>query len=161
MKLVKLSIAALFLALLAGCGNFVTDFGIPTVIIAANGTLPTTVSITNPNGTTTTISGIQIYYIIRSQLGSSGGVINSLNLVGGGTLPGGEVQGCPTNNPNYQPSTPTPGQTPTDPCVAQFSLTYPDNARPAQGSLVVASYTAISGNGQSRTVTLPFPVTIY
>ncbi|MCX7784574.1 MAG: hypothetical protein N2318_13145 [Meiothermus sp.] len=140
-KLIALVVAAF---MLAGCANFVTDFGIPSVVIAGAGSEDR--SIRDANGNVTRVAFV-VKYTIRTLPGSPLGVISQLNLVGGGTLSGGEVLSCAP-------------ETPVDGCpVIRGEITF--NQFPATGSIRVESYDANSANGGGRTVFLPRPVTLY
>ena len=146
MKLVQLAAAVLSLGLLAGCGNFVTDFGIPSVQIAPASQETKTTPDANGNPV---ITELDVKYSIRSLPGSNAAVINALNLQGGGTLSGGEVLECSAST------------APSDCSVAIYSVSYFAPNFPSKGSVVVVSYEAVSNNGQSRTVTLSKPITLY
>lgn len=140
-KLIALVVAAF---MLAGCGNFVTDFGIPSVLIAPAGSEDR--SIRDQNGNVTRVAFV-VKYTIRTLPGSPLGVVSQLNRVGGGSLPGGEVLSC------------APDTTPDNCPLISGEITF--NTFPAPGSILIESYDANGANGQGRTVFLPRPITLY
>lgn len=146
MKLIQLTVVVLGVGFLGACGNFVTDFGIPTVQIAPAGQDTKTTPDANGNPV---ITQLDVKYSIRSLPGSNAAVIYALNLQGGGTLPGGEVLECSAST------------APSDCPVATYTFSYFTPNFPGKGSVIVVSYEAVSNNGQSRTVNLPKPITLY
>lgn len=130
--------------MLAGCANFVTDFGIPSVLIAPAGSEDR--SIRDQNGNVIQVAFV-VKYTIRSLPGSPLGVVSRLNLVSGGSLPGGEVLSCPADT--------TPDSCPVIIRESTF------DTFPVPGSISIESYDANSANGQGRTVILPRPITLY
>lgn len=139
-KLTALLVASF---MLVGCSNFVTDFGIPTVIVA-----PKESRIESEVVGGATVTKLVLEYTVRSLPGSPGGVITQLNLVGGYSIPGaGEILPCP-------PTTEI-GECPM--VTRVLEITPP----PARGSIVLESYSAIGFNSRGRTVVLDPPVTLY
>lgn len=139
-KFIVLVVAAFALA---GCSNFVSDFGIPTVLIA-----PKSVKIVSEVVGGSTVSKLVIEYTVRTLPGSPGGAITSFNLVGGASIPGsGEVLPC-------EPSS-TLGECPVVNNVLE--ITPP----PPLGSIVVESYAALGLNSHGRLVKLDPKVTLY
>lgn len=127
-KLIALVVAALALA---GCGNFVTDFGIPSVRFSSTGSGPTTGG------------GYQVSFDIQPLLGSPSGQILSI-ITNSGNFPGSSVPEClPPTHPDACPKI---GQT----------LSFTSNP----GTLNITGYIAQSLNGTTRTITLPNPVLI-
>lgn len=128
-KLIALVVAAFALA---GCSNFVTDFGIPSVRFSPTGYRPTE-------------SGYEVSFKIQPYPGSPSGQILSITVTGlDNPLPGGSVPEC-------LPSTPPDGC----PEIPQ-ELSFPSNP----GPLSITGYVAQSLNGTTRTITLPGPVVI-
>ncbi len=116
---------------LAGCSNFVTDFGIPTVRFGSTGF--------GPDGTDYVIS-----FEIQPYLGSPSAQILSINVSGLGSLPGVTVPEC------LPPTAP-------DACP-KIVQTYKFTSNP--GPLSITGYVAQSLNQTTRTITLPSPVPI-
>jgi hypothetical protein len=139
-KLIALMVAAFAVV---GCGNFVADFGIPSVIVA-----PKSATIRTETVGTVTVSTLVLEYTTRSLPGSPGGIITQFNLVGGGSIPGaGEVLPC------------SPGAQIADcPVTTRILEVTPP---PALGSIVLESYAAIGFNSHGRTVVLNPPVPLY
>jgi hypothetical protein len=139
-KLIALMVVA---AMLVGCGNFVADFGMPTVSIA-----PRESRVVSEVVGGTTVTKLVLEYTARSLPGSPGGVITHFNLVGGGTIPGaGEVLPCsPTAQIADCPVT-----------TGILEITPP----PPRGSIVLESYAAIGFNGHGRTVPFNPPIPLY
>lgn len=126
-KLITLVAAAFALA---GCSNFVTDFGIPSVRFSSA-------------GFGTTQSGYEVSFEIQPYLGSPSGQI-SIIVTGLGTLPGVSVPEC------------LPPTLPDDCPKIKQNLNFGSNP----GTLDITGYVAQSLNGTSRTITLPSPVRI-
>ncbi len=139
-KLIALSVAAI---MLAGCSNFVTDFGIPSVLVA-----PKSSKVVSEDVGGVTITKLVLEYTARSLPGSPGGAITSFNLAGGGSIPGaGEILPC---DPSAR----------FDECPVVngiLEITPP----PAPGSIVLESYSAIGLNSYGRTVVLNPTVRLY
>lgn len=126
-KLIALVVAAFALA---GCSNFVTDFGIPSVQFSST-----------DYGLTGT--GYEVSFEIQPYLGSPSGQILSI-VTSSGNLPGVTVPEClPPTLPDECPKI---GRT----------LSFPSNP----GTLSITGYVAQSLNGTIRTITLPSPVII-
>ncbi|GEM83475.1 hypothetical protein [Meiothermus hypogaeus] len=127
-KLIALVVAAF---MLAGCGNFVTDFGIPTVRFHSVSFGPSA-------------SGYEVIFEVQPLPGSPSAYVAQLNLTGGPALSGFGVPECPPS-------------TAADDCPKQTqNLTFAANP----GTLAITGYVAQSLNGTVRTVTLPAPVVI-
>jgi hypothetical protein len=115
---------------LAGCSNFVSDFGIPTVRFHA-------VSF-GPAG-----SGYEVVFEVQPYLGSPSAYITQVNT-NGPALSGFGVPEC------LPPTTP-------DGCPKQtIQLTFSANP----GTLDITGYVAQSLNGTTRSIILPAPVRI-
>ncbi|MCX7600729.1 MAG: hypothetical protein N2Z75_02180 [Meiothermus sp.] len=114
---------------LAGCSNFVTDFGIPSVRFSTKSFGPTS-------------SGYTIELEVQPYLGSPSGQISRILLSG----PPGQLTGLSV--PECLPPTAA------DDCP-KLPLTLNFSANP--GTLSVTGYEAQSLNGTVRTVTLPAP----
>lgn len=128
-KLIAVLVAAFTLV---GCGNFVTDFGIPTVRFAPVSSGPTT-------------GGYEIVFEVQPLPGSPSANITQLNLTG--TPPQLTGFGVPECLP----------PTEADACPKlEKSITFSANP----GTLAITGYVAQSLNGTVRTVTLPAPVLI-
>jgi len=140
-KLIALMVAAL---MLAGCSNFVADFGIPSVLIASAGSEDR--SIRDQAGNITRVVFV-VRYTIRTLPGSPPGAVSQLNFVGGGSLPGREVLSCAPDTAY--------GSCPVINGEIIFSTF------PAPGSIRIESYDAIAANGRGRTVYLPSPIVLY
>ncbi|GIW23790.1 hypothetical protein [Meiothermus sp.] len=128
----KFTVLAAAAVVLAGCGNFVTDFGIPSVRFHSVSFGPTT-------------SGYEVVFEAQPYLGSPSAVITQLNLSGATTtLNGFGVPEC------LPPTLP-------DACPKQTQkLVFGANP----GTLAITGYVAQSLNGTVRTVSLPTPVII-
>ncbi len=126
-KLIALALTAF---LLAGCGNFVTDFGIPSVRFSTKSSGPVSGG------------GYAIELEIQPLLGSPSGQISRILL---------------SAAPNQLPSVSIPECLP--PTVAdgcpKISYTLTFGANP--GTVSITGYEAMSLNGTVRTVTLPVP----
>ena len=146
MKLLKLTALALTLTVLAGCSNFVSDFGVPTVQISPGGAVPQVAQ----SGNTQVLTGLSIKAEVQSLPGSPGGTIAALNLLGGGTLPGSAIRGCgSTTKPEDCPK-------------VILEVTFLQPSIPLSGTIVVTGYQALPNNGQpARTVNLASPLTLY
>jgi hypothetical protein len=116
---------------LAGCSNFVADFGIPTVRFSSTGFGPTQ-------------GGYEVSFEIQPYLGSPSGQILSISVTGLGSLPGVSVPEC------LPP-------TAADACP-KIVQRYTFNSNP--GPLSITGYVAQSLNNTTRTITLPSPVPI-
>lgn len=127
-KLIALVVAAF---VLAGCGNFITDFGIPSVRFGSTGFGPSA-------------TGYDVSFEIQPYLGSPSSQILSIIVTGLGTLPGVTLPEClPPTLADDCPKIPQ-----------KFSF----SSNP--GSLAITGYVAQSLNGTTRTITLPSPVPI-
>lgn len=130
-KLIALVVAAFALA---GCSNFVTDFGIPSVRFSSTGSDSTT--------------GYKVFFDIQPYPGSPSGQILSITVTGPAistlNVPGVSVPEC-------LPSTP-----PDDCPKIGKTLSFQNDP----GPLSITSYVAQSLNGATRTITLPVPVPI-
>ncbi len=127
-KFIALVIAAFALA---GCSNFVTDFGIPSVRFSSAGY--------GPVG-----SDYKVSFEIQPYLGSPSGQIVSIIVTGLGNLPGITVPEClPPTEPDACPK------------IVQ-EITFSSNP----GPLAITGYVAQSLNQTFRTITLPTPVPI-
>ncbi|WP_027882381.1 hypothetical protein [Meiothermus rufus] len=125
-KLIPLMAAAL---MLAGCGNFVTDFGIPTVRFNNTFSGPTS-------------SGYTIEFEVQPYPGSPSAQITRLLLSGPpNELPGLSVPECPAST------------LPDDCPKILRTLTFAANP----GPLSITGYEAMSLNGSVRVVNLPAP----
>jgi hypothetical protein len=146
MKQIKLALAALALTALAGCSNFVTDFGVPTVNISPGGS--SFVYTRDANGNQT-LTGLQVTAVVQSLPGSPSGTVAGLNLLGGDTFPGSAIASCaPTAKPDDCPKITL---------QATFGLPIP-----SRSSVQVISYQAVPLNAQpARTVILTAPITLY
>jgi hypothetical protein len=139
-KLIALVVAAF---MLAGCGNFVTDFGIPSVLIASKSARIVTEEVGG-----VTVTKLVLEYTARTLPGSPGGAITSFNLAGGGSIPGaGEVLPCDPSA-NYVDCPVVNGV---------LEITPP----PALGTIVLESYSAIGLNSYGRTVVLNPTIRLY
>jgi len=117
---------------LAGCSNFVTDFGIPSVRFNVTSFGPSA-------------SGYTINLEIQPYLGSPSGQIQRILLSAGpGQLVGLSVPECLP--PTEADACPKIG----------YALTFASNP----GTLSITGYEAMSLNGTIRTVTLPSPFLI-
>jgi len=116
---------------LAGCSNFVADFGIPTVRFSSTGFGPIQ-------------NGYEVSFEIQPYLGSPSGQILSISVTGLGSLPGVSVPEC------LPP-------TAADACP-KIVRRYTFNSNP--GPLSITGYVAQSLNNTTRTITLPSPVPI-
>ncbi|MDX2007447.1 MAG: hypothetical protein SFU83_19595 [Meiothermus sp.] len=145
MKLIKLALAALALTALAGCSNFVADFGVPTVNISPGSS---SLLYARDNNGNQTLTGLQVTAVVQSLPGSPSGTVAGLNLLGGGTLPGSAIASCaPTSKPDDCPK-----------ITLQVTYGLPI---PSQGSVVVTGYQAVPLNAQpTRTVNIT-PITLY
>ncbi|GEM86990.1 hypothetical protein [Meiothermus granaticius] len=151
MKPIKLVAVMFGLGMLVSCGNFTPRFNVPSLRISAGTSTPQYG--TDANGQPVLV-GLSVTYYIRNLAGSPGGTINSLNLVGGGTIPGAEVRPCPADAQEQAPD--------SDPCVVTQTLSYAQaSGIPARDSIKVESYEVVSDSGQVTTVTLPTPITLY
>lgn len=125
-KLIALVVTAF---MLAGCSNFVTDFGIPSVRFSTKFHGPTS-------------GGYVIELELQPYLGSPSGQISRILL---------------TPPPNQLPSVSIPECLPptaADACP-KISYTLTFGANP--GTVSITGYEAMSLNGTVRTVTLPVP----
>ena len=145
MKQIKLAIAALGVAL-AGCGNFVVDFGMPSVQISPGGSQ--LLYSTDGSGNQV-LRGLEVTALVQSLPGSPSGTLAALNLLGGGTLPGSAIASCaPTAKPDDCPK-------------INLKITY-SLPIPTVGTVQVLGYQAIPNNGQpARTIPLATPITLY
>lgn len=126
-KLIALVVAAFALA---GCSNFVTDFGIPSVRFGSTGFGPTA-------------TGYEVSFEIQPLLGSPSGQILSI-ITDSGNAPGVSVPEClPPTHPDACPK-------------IEQTLSFTSNP----GTLNITGYIAQSLNGTTRTITLPSPVLI-
>ncbi len=125
-KIIALMVAALALA---GCSNFVTDFGIPSVRFS-----------TKSFGSTPT--GYIIELEIQPYLGSPSGQISRILL----SAPPSQLTSLSV--PECLPPTEA------DNCP---KIPYTLNFAANPGSLAITGYEAVSLNGTTRTVTLPAP----
>jgi hypothetical protein len=125
-KLIALVVTAF---MLAGCSNFVTDFGIPSVRFSSTGFGPTA-------------TNYEVSFEVQPYLGSPSGQILEIVVTGLGSLPGVTVPEClPPTEPDACPK------------IVQ-KLTFASNP----GPLAITGYIAQSLNQTTRLVTLPSPV---
>jgi hypothetical protein len=139
---------------LTGCGNFRPEFGIPTVTLSVSSSNVVTRNV----GTTANPvleSTREVVFHIYSEPGSPGGLLLSINLADGTTLPsGGRVTECPVNGKPVPPGTAGPNTCPAT--AFAISIALPTSG--AEPKRSVDSYVVQGLNGASRTFQLPVPL---